>query len=253
MRGLATAALLASFPSAARALLPVPSLTGPVVDEAGVLDAGSRRRLDALSRAALAQDGGRGVQLQYLVVPSLDGEAIEDYSMRVAEAWKLGTREAGNGVLVTVAVEERAVRIEVGQGIEGGLTDVQSSRIIRNTIVPAFRAGRFGDGLYDAGVEILSALGALPKDVARHAARGVPLQRFSTLAIVILVIVSILFRALFGGLGWRRRGFFGGWGGPWGGGGFGGGGWGGGGLGGGGGDWGGGGGGFSGGGASGRW
>lgn len=252
-RGLILAVAAAAWlhPSLAHALLPVPALTGPVVDEAELLDAGSRRRLEALSRAALARDGARGVQLQYLVVRTLDGEAIEDFSMRVAEAWKLGSREADDGVLVTVSVEDRAVRIEVGQGIEGGLTDVQSARIIRNTIVPAFRAGRFGDGLYDAGVEILSALGALPKDVARHAARGVPLQRFSTLAIVILVIVSIVFRALFGGLGYRRRGFFGGWGGPWGGGGgFGGGG--GGGFGGGGG-WGGGGGGFSGGGASGRW
>ncbi len=163
--------------------------------------------------------------------------------MRVAEVWKLGTSAGDNGVLVTVASEDRQVRIEVGQGVEGGLTDVQSSRIIRNTITPAFRAGRFGDGLYDAGVEILSALGALPKDVARHAARGRPSQRLSGLAMVVLVILSIVFRVMFGGMGLRRRSHFGGWGGPWGGGGFGGGG----------GSWGGGGGGFSGGGASGRW
>jgi uncharacterized protein len=241
--------LLLALPSLANAALPIPALTGPVVDEVGVLDATATRRLEALSRAARDQEGERGVQLQYLIVRSLDGEPIEDFSMRVAEAWKLGTREAGNGVLVTVALEDREVRIEVGQGIEGGLTDVQSSRIIRGTIVPAFRAGRYGDGLYDAGVEVLSALGALPKNVARHGARGAPLQRFSTLAIVILVIVSVVFRALFGGLGYRRRGSFGGWGGPWGGGGGGFGGFGGGG----GGGWSGGGGGFSGGGASGRW
>jgi uncharacterized protein len=249
VRGLLAALLLVTA-LPALASIPIPPLTGPVVDEAGLLDAGSQRRIEALSRAALAQEGGRGVQLQYLIVKTLDGEAIEDYSMRVAEAWKLGTREGDNGVLVTVASEDRQVRIEVGQGIEGGLTDVQSSRIIRGTIAPAFRERRFGDGLYDAGVEILSALGALPKDVARHAARGPPGQRLSGLAIVIFVILSIVLRTLFGGLGLRRRSHFGGWGGPWGGGGFGGGG---GGFGGGGGSWGGGGGGFSGGGASGRW
>jgi uncharacterized protein len=242
---IASALLLAALPSLSHAALAVPTLTGPVVDEAALLDGGSRRRIEALSRAALAQEGGRGVQLQYLIVKTLDGEAIEDFSMRVAEAWRLGSREGDNGVLVTVASEDRQVRIEVGQGIEGGLTDVQSSRIIRNTVTPAFREGRFGDGLYGAGIEILSALGALPKDVARHAARGRPGQRLSSLAIVIFVILSIVLRTLFGGMGFRRRSHFGGWGG-WGGGGFGGGG-------GGGGSWGGGGGGFSGGGASGRW
>lgn len=241
------AVVLLLLPLLAEASLPVPELTGPVVDQAGLLDAGSRRRIEALARAAHAQQGERGVQLQYLIVRSLDGEAIEDFSMRVAEAWKLGSAAEDDGVLLTVAVEDRAVRIEVGQGIEGGLTDVQSSRIIRNTIAPAFRAGRFGEGLYDAGVEVLSALGALPKDVARHAARGRPAQRLSGLAIVAFIVLSILLRALFGGLGVRRSRHFGGWGGPWGGGGFGGGGFGGGG------GWGGGGGGFSGGGASGRW
>lgn len=243
----ALALLLQTLPLPTRAALPVPALTGPVVDQAGLLDAASRRRIEALARAARAQPGERGVQLQYLIVRSLEGEAIEDFSMRVAEAWRLGTAAEDDGVLVTVAVEDRAVRIEVGQGIEGGLTDVQSARIIRNTIVPAFRAGRFGEGLYDAGVEILSAVGALPRDVARHAARGQPAQRLSGLAIVAFIVLSILLRALFGGLGVRRSRHFGGWSGPWGGGGFGGGGFGGGG------GWGGGGGGFSGGGASGRW
>ena len=245
-RGLAAALLLAlvlALPLPAAAAPAVPALTGPVVDLAGLLDGGSQRRLEALSRAAAAQEGGRGVQLQYLIVRTLDGEAIEDFSMRVAEAWRLGTREADNGVLVTVASEDRQVRIEVGQGLEGGLTDAQSSRITRNTIVPAFKVGRYGEGLYDAGVEALSALGALPKDVGRHAARGRPAQRLPGLGIVALVILSIVLRAMFGGLGLRGGRRFGGWGGG-GFGGFGGGG---------GGSWGGGGGGFSGGGASGRW
>lgn len=247
-RTAALVALLLTLATPARALLPVPALTGPVVDAAGLLDTGSARRLAALARAAQAEGGGKGPQLQYLIVRTLDGEPIEDFSMRVAERWKLGSAQEDNGILLTVALEDRAVRIEVGQGIEGGLTDVQSSRIIRSTIVPAFRAGRYGDGLYDAGVQILSALGALPKDVSRRSARRAPMQRFSGVALLLLIVAGTVLRALFGGLGYRRRSFFGGWGGPWGGGGFGGGG-----FGGGGGGWGGGGGGFSGGGASGRW
>ena len=113
-------ALLAA--TSARALIPVPQLTGPVVDQAGILDGGDQSRLDALARAARAEHGGQGVQLQFLTVPSLDGEPIEDFSIRVAEAWKIGSKGADNGVLVTVSRDDRAVRIEVGGGIEGGLT-----------------------------------------------------------------------------------------------------------------------------------
>ena len=253
---IAALALAGALP--ARAAAPIPPLTGPVVDTAGMLDARSRQALEELARAARAQNGGTGPQLQYLLVPSLEGEDIEGYSIRVAEAWKLGTKGRDDGVLVVVSKGDRAVRIEVGGGLEGGLTDAQSGRIIRGTIVPAFRAGRFGEGLYDAGVQILSALGALPKEVGVRAVRRAP-QGFPVSALVIgLFLVVFIFRIL-GALGPRRsvfgrRGgggpFFGG---PFGGGGWGGGGWGGGLGGGGGGSWGGGGGGFSGGGASGRW
>jgi uncharacterized protein len=242
------ALLVAGAPAAAQ--VPIPPLTGPVVDTAGALDAGSVRRLEALAQAARGQ-GGQGVQLQYLVVGALEGEPIEDYAIRVAEAWKLGTAAQDNGVLVVVAMAERAVRIEVGNGIEGGLTDVQASRIIRNSIAPAFQARRYGDGLYDAGVQILSALGALPQGVAAPAPRPAPRVHFGSSAILLFFVLSFLLRGLFG-MGRRRRRSL--W---WGGGPFIGGGWGGGrgGFGGGGGfgGWSGGGGGFSGGGASGRW
>lgn len=233
----------------ARAAAPIPPLGGPVVDAAGLLDRGAARRLEALARAARSAEGGQGVQLQYLVVRSLEGEPIEDYSIRVAEAWRIGTKGKDNGVLVTVAVEDRAVRIEVGGGLEGGLTDAQASRIIRGTIVPEFREGRYGDGLYDAGVQVLSALGSLPADVrqsARTRARPGAAPPFLGILVALLVISSIL-GSIFRGFGPRRRRHLWWGGGPW----MGGGGWGGGG--GGGGGWSGGGGGFSGGGASGRW
>ncbi|HQR29994.1 MAG TPA: TPM domain-containing protein [Anaeromyxobacteraceae bacterium] len=249
--------LAAALPAAAE--VPVPRLTGPVVDQAGVLDDRWEQRLGDLSRAARARDGGKGPQLQYLLVPTLDGEPIESFAMRVAEAWKLGTKGRDDGVLVVVAVKDRRVRIEVGGGIEGGLTDAQSVRIIRGAIVPAFREGRYGEGLYAAGQQILGALGALPPGAQGGRQRAEPkeidipvvgtllafLLGLGSPALILLVIFFVIVRALSAGARGVRRGPRGPWGGGWGGGG----GW----SGGGGGGWSGGGGGFSGGGASGSW
>ncbi len=257
MTALALAALLALTATA-----PVPTLTGPVVDEAGLLSRAERGRLEALSRAGLEGQGGQRVQLQFLLVPSLGGEPIEDFSIRVAEAWKLGSKAADDGVLVVVARDDRKMRIEVGGGLEGLLTDAQSARIIRELMAPAFRAGRYGDGLYDAGLQVLAATGALPAEQARRqAARPTHGARLSGLGFVGLFIAFLIIRAVFFGFsGRRRRGLHGGDGGAGSfvagavlgsllGGGRHGGGWGGGG----GGGWGGGGGGFSGGGSSGSW
>jgi uncharacterized protein len=223
----------------------VPALTGPVVDEAGVLTGAQRGRLDTLARAARELDGRRGVQLQYLLVRALEGEPIENFAIRVAEAWKLGDATRDDGVLLVVAIDDRKVRIEVGNGVEGKLTDAQSGRIIRDVLTPAFRAGRYADGLYEGGVQVLAALGSLPSGVtaramARPAREG---GRLGGLLMAVLVAVFFVIRMVLGGSPFRRSIFRGG---GWGGGGFGGGS-------GGGGSWGGGGGGFSGGGASGSW
>ncbi len=248
MRAFFIAALLAALPALGLAR-DVPPLTGPVVDEAGVLSGGEVRRLDTLARAARDLDGRRGVQLQYLLVRGLDGEAIEDFAIRVGEAWKLGDSARGDGVLLVVAVDDHKVRIEVGNGVEGKLTDAQSSRIIRNVLSPAFRAGRYGDGLYEGGVQVLAPLGSLPSGVTSRLATRPAREggRFGGLFMAGLVVVFLLLRFVFGFSSFRRSRF---WGGGWGGGGFGGGGFGGGSSGGG---WSGGGGGFSGGGASGSW
>jgi len=251
-RRLSLALALATLPLAGAAEAPVPPLTGPVVDAAGLLDGGWRQRLTDLSRSARARQSGEGVQLQYLIVPSLQGQEIEDFSIRVAEAWKLGTKGKDNGLLVTVSVEDRAFRIEVGGGLEGEIPDVLARRIGEQIIRPAFRAGRFGEGLYDAGAQLLTLAGVATEEVARHARgrpRGVTGLPSGAGAILALFVVLWILGNVFRGFGPRRRRHL--W---WGGGPFiGGGGWGGG-LGGGhGGGGSGGGGGFSGGGASGRW
>jgi uncharacterized protein len=251
---LALLALLAVVLPVATAAQPsIPPLTGPVVDTAGLLDSGSRRRLEDLARSARARENGEGVQLQYCIVPTLAGEAIEEFSIRVAEAWKLGTKGRDNGLLVTVAVKDRRFRIEVGGGLEGEIPDVLARRIGEQIIAPAFKAGRFGDGLFDAGAQLLTLAGVATDEVARHArgrprgVTGVPLGGGLLVGVfVVLWILGMVLR----GFSPRRRSHLWGGGGPW----IGGGGWGGGGFGGGGGGgWGGGGGGFSGGGASGRW
>jgi uncharacterized protein len=230
----------------------IPALSGPVVDAAALLDAGGRRRLEALCRAAWEQAPEHRVQLQYLIIPSLDGEDVEGFSTRVFEAWKLGDRGRDNGILVVVARDDRRVRIETGYGNEGALTDAQASRIIRGTIAPSFREGRYGEGLFQAGVQILSALGALPQDAGRRMARPNPLHGLGAALVIVVALLFVVGR-LFSGFGpSRRRFWYGGLGGPWGGGWGGGGGWSGGG-GGGGGGWSGGGGSSGGGGASGSW
>lgn len=225
----------------------VPPLTGPVVDRAGVISAPDQARLDALARAARSSHGGRGPQLAFLVVPSLEGEPIEEYSIRVAEKWQLGGAQEDNGVLFVVAVRDRKMRIEVGNGVEGELTDLESGRILRETLAPAFREGQYGQGIYAGATRALHALGFTGEGIpgpeayrqTRTRSRGVHPG-----ALIFFLLPFFLLR-LFGGrhrrVFWMGPGGFGGFGGGFGGGR------------GGGGGYRGGGGGFSGGGASGGW
>ena len=93
-----------------------------------------------------------------LTVPSLEGEDLEGFSIRVAEAWKIGTAENDNGAILLVSRDDREVRIEVGYGLEGKLTDLMSGRIIDQIIVPNFKAGRFDDGFLQATDAIIGAV-----------------------------------------------------------------------------------------------
>lgn len=139
----------------ARAQVPTPTLSGRVVDDAGILSAETEQLLTHL--LAVHEDS-TGNQIAVLTTPDLDGEAIEAYALRVARAWELGTAEHDNGILLVVAPNDREVRIEVGYGLEGDLPDAVAARIIRHEIVPRFRENDF-DGGVEAGVTaILDAL-----------------------------------------------------------------------------------------------
>lgn len=156
-RCLMATALLAAAPVLA---LEVPYLSGRVVDEAGMVPPEVRQRLE---EKLAAFEGETGAQVAVLTIPSLEGEVLEDFSLRVAETWKLGRAEQDDGVLFLVARDDRKMRIEVGYGLEGRLTDLQSGRILSDMVRPRFRAGDFGGGV-EAGVDAI--LGTLHGDPA---------------------------------------------------------------------------------------
>src|SRR5882762_4809934 len=142
-------ALLLSWVFPALADVAVPPLVGRVVDQTGTL---STNDVSALNQTIRAFEARKGSQVAVLTVPTTDGEATEKYSIRVAEAWKIGSKKIDGGVLLVVAKDDRKLRIEVGYGLEGALTDVTSKRIIDEIITPRFRNGDFAGGI-SAGVD----------------------------------------------------------------------------------------------------
>lgn len=237
----ALAALLAVLNLAAPAFAdPVyPKLTGRVTDAADVLPADVEAALEARLKAL---EDGNGTQLVVATVPSLDGYEIEDYGVGLLRAWGIGQKDVNNGALLLVAPNERKVRIEVGYGLEGVLTDAMSATIIRNQIIPQFKAGDLPAGI-TAGADALIALLGLPPDeqaaqaAAAEAAndRAVKVGAISAIEVIFWVIVLLwVIGAMSGGKRGRRRGgvivwgpgMGGSWSGggsSWGGGGFGGG------------------------------
>lgn len=141
---------LLSFPKAAHAL-DVPKLTGYVNDYAGMLSPAAKATLEGELRAFEQSDS---TQVVILTIPSLEGEVIEEFSMKVAGAWKIGQKGKDNGVIFTVARDERKMRIEVGKGLEGPLTDLMAGRIIDLVVKPRFKRGQFDDGFL-AGVHAI--------------------------------------------------------------------------------------------------
>jgi uncharacterized protein len=132
--------------------LDLPPLDGPVVDRASALSKAERETIADYLFAAKEQTG---VQLAVLIVPSLEGESIESYSMDVVEAWKLGDAETDRGALLLVSIGDRAVRIEVGYGLEERVTDAKAGLIIRTVIAPRFREGNYGSGILEAVTAIV--------------------------------------------------------------------------------------------------
>jgi uncharacterized protein len=141
-------ALLLCWASVALAVVAVPPLVGRVVDQTGTLSSGDIASLNQTIRAFEAR---KGSQIAVMIAPTTDGEAIEQFSLRVAEAWKIGRKKIDDGAVLVIAKNDRHLRIEVGYGLEGALTDVTTKRIIDEEITPKFKTGDFAGGV-SAGI-----------------------------------------------------------------------------------------------------
>ncbi|MBW8808060.1 MAG: TPM domain-containing protein [Lysobacter sp.] len=144
---LALCLLLPMGSAFAQALAAIPAMQSPVVDTTGTLDDGARAQLDAQARALQQR---KGSQLQILMVASTQPEDIDSYAVRAFDQFQLGRKGVSDGVLLVVAKDDRRVRIEVGYGLEGAITDAQAGRIIQEYITPKFREGDYAGGLADA-------------------------------------------------------------------------------------------------------
>ena len=249
-RPLLAALVLAALGGAASASLPIPPPPDHRInDYAGALSAGERIRLEDKLRARERESSN---QIVVAIFRSLQGDDLKDYSIRLAQAWKVGQRRLDNGVIFLVFTEDRKMRLEVGYGLESTLTDALSSQILREVVAPRFREGKVADGIaagLDAIEQAIAGTYKAAPQGQRARSQGGNVFPFIFLLFVVIGILSIVAR----GSHMRRQGWTGGsrgWGGPII---FPGGGWGGGGGSGGGGGFSGGGGSFGGGGSSGDW
>ncbi len=215
------------FALTAQAELKFPELTGRVVDNAQMIEPAVREQL---TQQLNAHEKTTGEQLVVVTLPDLQGTDIADFGYQLGRYWGIGQKDKNNGALLIVARDERKLRIEVGYGLEGRLTDAQSSVIIHQVITPAFKAGNFSKGISDGVAAMLVVLGGNPLDEpstvyeSRGDQESDSVERPPGLFVflVLLFILTIFIGQMFGIL--PSGGGRGGSGGGFGGGGFGGGG-----------------------------
>jgi uncharacterized protein len=194
-------ALLLCWACSALALVAVPALSGRVVDQTGTLAAGD---IASLTQQLKDLETRKGSQIAVLIVPTTDGEAIEQFSLRVAEAWKIGRKKIDDGALLVIAKNDRRLRIEVGYGLEGALTDVTTKRIIDEDITPKFKTGDFAGGV-SAGVNRMIRVAEgekLPEPEPPHwqSPGLLNIDPFNPLVLAFVVIVGSALRAALGRL-----------------------------------------------------
>ena len=192
------AAVLVFFALTTWAQLAVPPLTARVTDQTGTL---TREQQAGLERMLQEFEARKGTQIAVLMVASTKPEPIEQYALRVGEQWKIGRKKVDDGAILVVAKDDRALRIEIGYGLEGVLNDATASRIIREVIVPRFREGDFYGGI-NAGLDrMMRLIDGEPLPAAQKSAspgaEGGWMQLLPMLLIVALIGGGIL-RAMFG-------------------------------------------------------
>ncbi|SPD72350.1 conserved membrane hypothetical protein [uncultured Desulfobacterium sp.] len=167
--------------------LDVPPLEGRVNDYANMLSPETRNHLDSILQQL---EDNESTQIVVLTIASLQGDSLEDFSIRVAEQWKMGQKGLDNGAILLIAKQDRKVRIEVGYGLEGRLTDLISGRIIRNVILPEFKSGRMDQGVIKGVNAMIAAVkGEFESTPPPRSAN----KRGSGDAIFLLIVVFVIF------------------------------------------------------------
>lgn len=179
------------------AQVPVPPLTGHITDQTGTLSAAQK---SSLEQALTEFEARKGSQLAVLMVASTAPEEIEQFSLRVAEQWKLGRKRVDDGAILVIAKDDRALRIEVGYGLEGALTDLTSKRIISEIILPQFKQQDFYGGISAGVAKIIRVIDGepLPEPSARNAAVPGDLQRYGPVLFIVALALGGVLRSAMG-------------------------------------------------------
>ncbi len=184
----------AAFIAAPFFSLEVPQLESPVMDLAGIMT--QKGRAD-LQEYLLAIDQNSAAQIAVLTIPSLEGESLEEYAIKVAREWQLGDAESNMGVLLLVAFKEKKIRIETGYGAEGDLTDAKCGLIIRNIMAPDFKDGAYSNGITAGAKAIASVLA--PEAAGGELSLGDDDDDFDFPAAAALSLFFILYFVMFSG------------------------------------------------------
>ena len=173
--------------------------TTRVNDDTGLLAPADRERLEA---RLTDRERTTGAQMVIAIFPSLDGESLEDFSIRLAERWRVGQKALDNGVILLVFVKDRKARLEVGYGLEGAIPDAVAGQIIRERLAPAFREGRYAAGLEAAVNAVFARIDATPA-AARARPRSSPVGPAQVALLFVVVVIAVM--ALGALRGSRRR------------------------------------------------
>jgi uncharacterized protein len=184
------------------AALKVPKLKGHINDYGKVLSNTEER---ALENYLVKFENATSIQIALLTISSLQGENLEDFSMRVADKWKLGSKDKDNGVLLLISMQEKKLRIEVGYGLEGSLTDAKSGYIIRNYIVPGFKSGNFYKGI-STGIGAVTGVLSDELNITDEQIAESKQKEESGRTGIPFGLLIFLFMIFFGGFGRGRRG-----------------------------------------------
>lgn len=179
------------------ALNPVPPLTGHVTDQTGTL---TTEQMTTLEQTLTAFEARKGSQLAVLMIASSTPEAIESYALRVAELWKLGRKKIDDGAILVIAKDDRAMRIEVGYGLEGSLNDATSKRIISDIVLPRFKQQDFYGGIRAGVGQIIAVIDgeSLPAQSNRPAANIANIQQYAPILFILVMVFGSVLRASIG-------------------------------------------------------